>query len=165
MAMQKPFPHASFLSHLGQLMASPPDEADADLPSLLSGTPILFDTNGIPTRAADHLHQLLTAKQAVLQAAFDTEVAADELRRYQKFAKPGQPSPHIVQLRQKQAAARHTSSQSRQRFIQAAASFVKEADIKVSPHLALEAFINSWIEANVPRDAVPDTGKPHAGSG
>ncbi|HEY2624794.1 MAG TPA: hypothetical protein VGI53_15215, partial [Dyella sp.] len=97
------------------------------------------------------------AQQAVLQAAFDTELAADELRRYQKFAKPGQPSPHIVQLRQRQAAARQASSLSRQAFIKAAAAFVRKADIEVPPRVALEAFVTSWIEANIPAGSPPET--------
>ncbi|MFC5743696.1 hypothetical protein [Dyella tabacisoli] len=103
------------------------------------------------TKAAGHLIELLKAKQAMLQASFDTELAADELRRYQKFAKPGQPSPHIVQLRQKQAAARQASSLSRQSFIKAAAGFVREADIDVPQRVALDVFITVWINANVPK--------------
>jgi hypothetical protein len=81
-------------------------------------------------------------------------VVADELRRYQKFAKPGQPSPHIVQLRQLQATARQASSQSKQSFIKAAAAFVREAGIDVPQRVALEAFITGWINANVPKDVV-----------
>ena len=90
----------------------------------------------------------------MLQASFGTAVVADELRRYQKFAKPGQPSPHIVQLRQQQAAARQASSQSKQSFIKAAAAFVREVGIDVPQRVAIEVFITHWIDANVPKDAV-----------
>jgi hypothetical protein len=99
----------------------------------------------------------LKARRATSQAAFDTELAADELRRYQKYVKPGKPSAHIVQLRQKQAAARQASSLSRQSLIKAAAAFVREAGIDVPERVALDAFIVGWIDANVPRDAAPAT--------
>ena len=150
MATRKPFPHADFLSRLEHFDPSGPWLADPPLSPLLSSILLPSDASGAPTNAAGHLIQLLQAQQAVQQASFDTELAADELRRYQKFAKPGQPSPHIVQLRQRQAAARQASSLSRQTFIKAAAAFVREAGIEVPPRVALEAFIASWIEANIP---------------
>ena len=93
----------------------------------------------------------------MLQAAFDTEMVADELRRYQKFSKPGQPTSHIVFLRQKQAGARHASNQSKQSFIRAAAAFVRDAGIEISPRVSLEVFATGWIDANVPAEFVPST--------
>ena len=150
MATRKPFPHADFLSQLEHFDPSGPWLADPPLSPLLSGILLPSDASGAPTKAAGHLIQLLQAQQAVQQASFDTELADDELRRYQKFAKPGQPSPHIVQLRQRQAAARQASSLSRQAFIKAAAAFVREAGIAVPPRVALEVFVASWIEANIP---------------
>ncbi|WP_266172179.1 hypothetical protein [Dyella subtropica] len=119
--------------------------------------PMLLDSKGAGelTKAGDCLIQLLRAKKATLQAAFDTALVADELRRYQKFAKPGQPSPHIVQLRQQQAAARQASSLSKQSYIKAAAAFVRSAGIEVPPRVTLEVFITHWIDANVPKDFVP----------
>ncbi len=118
---------------------------------------MLLDSKGAGelTKAGDCLIQLLRAKKATLQAAFDTALVADELRRYQKFAKPGQPSPHIVQLRQQQAAARQASSLSKQSYIKAAAAFVRSAGIEVPPRVTLEVFITHWIDANVPKDFVP----------
>ena len=107
-----------------------------------------------PAPAASPLIQLLHARQAVLKAAFDTEQVADGLRRYQKFAKPGQPSPHIVQLRQQQAAARQASSQSRQALIQAAAAFVRESGLAQPAQLTLDVFINAWMDTNLPKDLV-----------
>jgi hypothetical protein len=99
--------------------------------------------------------QLLTAKKAMWQAAIDVALAADELRRYQKFAKPGQPSAHIIQLRQKQAAARQASSIARQSFVRNAAAFVRAATIDIPPRVALEAFVTSWIETHVPKLPTP----------
>jgi hypothetical protein len=156
MATPKPFPHAGFLSQLEHVNASAPAPA-ATLPPSLARVPLVTENSGQPTPAATHLIQLLKARKAVLQASFDTEVVADELRRYQKFARPGQPSPHIVRLRQQQAAARQSSNQSRQSFIKAAAAFVREAEIEASPRVALEVFITGWIEANVPKDVTAET--------
>ncbi|MEP6897797.1 MAG: hypothetical protein ABI870_04640, partial [Rhodanobacter sp.] len=84
-------------------------------------------------------------------------VVADELRRYQKFARPGQPSAPIVRLRQQQAAARQASSQSRQSFIKTAAAFVRAAAIEVPPRMALERFMLDWIDVNVPKAFVAAT--------
>lgn len=98
------------------------------------------------------LAQILKARAAGIQAASDTELAADELRRYQKFARPGQPSAHIVQLRQKQAAARQATARAKQALLKAAMEFVRAAALQVPPRVSLEAFVLSWIEANVPKD-------------
>ena len=116
----KPFLHAAFLRELEQFTAGGvrPVAWSPTLAGILLGGN--DDTRPSPT--AVHLIALLHARQAVLKAAFDTARVADELRRYQKFAKPGRPSPHIVQLRQQQAAARQASSQSRQLLIQSAAA-------------------------------------------
>lgn len=154
MATPKPFPHAGFLSELEHINASAPATT---LPPSLVRVPLVTENSGQPTPAATHLIQLLKARKAVLQASFGTEVVADELRRYQKFARPGQPSPHIVRLRQQQAAARQSSNQSRQSFIKAAAAFVREAGIEAPPRVTLEAFVIGWIEANVPKDIVAAT--------
>jgi hypothetical protein len=161
MATQKPFPQSGFLNYLELLCESAPSAADAPLSPPL--TRILFASNRSSelTKAGDHLIQLLKARKAMLQAAFDTEMVADELRRYQKFARPGHPSPHIVQLRQQQAAARQASSQSKHWYIKAAAAFVREAGIEVPQRIALEVFIGQWIDINVPKDIVL-AATPHA---
>ncbi len=154
MAIPKPFPHAGFLGRLEHSSASVPA---ATLPASLAGVLLIAEGSGQPMPAATHLAQLLKARKAVLQASFDTDLVADDLRRYQKFARPGQPSPHIVQLRQQQAAARQASHQSKQSFIRAAAAFVRQAGIEVPPRVALDVFITGWIEANVPKDVVAAT--------
>lgn len=150
MATPKPFPQAGFLHHLERLNESALLIADTQLPSPLARLLLAANGSGALTKAAAHLIQLLHARKATLQAAFDTEQVADELRRYQKFARPGQPSPHIVRLRQQQAAVRQASSLSKQSYIKAAAAFVREAGIEVPQNMALEAFTTRWIDANVP---------------
>ena len=95
---------------------------------------------------------LLKAYRATLQAATDTTLAADELRKFQKYAKPGRPTAHIVQLRQKQAAARQATSIARQSLIKTAAAFVREAGIDVPERMTLDEFIIGWIAGNLPKD-------------
>ena len=148
MATPKPFPQAGFLSYLEQLGGSAPRTATTTLPAELGS--LLCDDAGQPGQAFHSLLQLLQTRQAVWQTAFETEQVADDLRRYQKFAKPGQPSPHIVQLRQQQGAVRQASSRSRQQFVAAAAAFVREAGIAVPPRVALELFVIRWIDIHVP---------------
>lgn len=142
------FPQAGCLAYLESLHASGTAANDASLPAWLAQA--LPHGNTSTPEIIRCLIQLLSAKKSVWQAALDTGMVADELRRYQKFAKPGRPSAHIVQLRQKQAAARQASSIARQSFIKAAAAFVREANIDVPPRLTLEAFISHWIEHSIP---------------
>jgi hypothetical protein len=153
--MQMSFPQAGFLNYLELISESSPPVASGHLPPLLARILPTSNGTGEPTKAVGNLIQLLKALKATQQAAFDTALAADELRRYQKFAKPGQPSPHIVQLRQKQAAARQASSQSKQALIKAAAAFVRDAGIDVPERVALELYITRWLDINVPKEFVP----------
>ena len=152
MATVKPFPQAGFLAMLARADASPTRQLDAPLPATLSTVLLSDDDSGTLTPAAATLVALLEAREATLRAAFQTELAADELRRYQKFAKPGQPSPHVVRMRQQQAAARQASSQARQALNVVAATFVRQAQITVPPRLAIDVFIAEWIDRNVPTD-------------
>ena len=153
----QPFPHAGFLSQLQSLGASVCIDARTPLSAPLARVLMAVNESGKPAPAIAPLIQLLQARRAVWQASSDTRVVADELRRYQKFARPGQPSSQIVQLRQQQAAARQASSQARQSFIKAAAAFVRAADIEVPQRMALEVFIVGWIDANVPKAFVAGT--------
>lgn len=138
------FREANFLVRLEQGSDLP-----ADFPvALLAGEsapPVLSE-------AGLWLAQLLKARAAVIQAANDTATVADELRRYQKFVRPGQPSSHIVQLRQQQAAARQSSARAKQALLKAALEFVRSAGLSVPPRVSLEAFVSSWIELTVPKD-------------
>ncbi len=130
---------------------------DTPLPTPLSTLLLSADGSGELSAAAPTLVALLKAREAMQRASFQTELAADELRRYQKFAKPGQPSAHVVQMRKQQGAARLASSQARQVLNVAAASFVRQAAIKVPPRLTIDVFISEWINRNVPIDATPTT--------
>ncbi|MET3652923.1 hypothetical protein [Dyella japonica] len=146
------FPYARFLDKLGQPGEPVAAEAAVHLSPRLVRWLLTASEPKAWNIAATSLATLLHARKATLQAAFDTTMAADELRRYQKYAKPGKPSAHIVQLRQKQAAARQASSISRQSLIKAAAAFVRETEIDVPERVALDEFIIQWIDANIPKD-------------
>ncbi|WP_158880826.1 hypothetical protein [Rhodanobacter sp. L36] len=146
----KPFRQLDFLNYLEHLDASTGRVAHASMPPSMARVMAAANEAGEPSQAVDQLIELLKAHKAVWQASFDTDVVAGELRRYQKYAKPGQPSPHIVQLRQQQAVARQASSQSKQSFIKAASAFVRSVGIEVPQRMGLEVFIIGWIDANVP---------------
>ncbi len=155
MATMKPFPQAGFLAALERADTSASRRMQAPLPAPLSALLLSADGSGELTMSATSLVALLKAREAILRAAFQTGLAADELRRFQKYAKPGQPSPHVVQMRQQQAAARQASIQARQALNVAAANFVRQADITVPPRLAIDVFMSEWINRNVPTDFAP----------
>jgi hypothetical protein len=93
------------------------------------------------------LHALLKAGEAVHRAAVSTTQVADALRRDQKFVRPGPPSPHLVRLRQQQAAARQATNQARQAFIVAADGLVRVFVLTVPARKSLEVFAQDWIGA------------------
>lgn len=155
MSTLKPFPQAGFLAALERADTSASRRWDAALPGPLSALLLSADGSGTLNDTARTLVALLKAREAMHRATYHVTLVADELRRYQKFAKPGQPSPHIVQIRQQQAAARLGSSQARQMLNVAAATFVREAHISVPPRLALDVFISEWINRHVPADLPP----------
>ncbi len=132
------FPHAAALARL--------DAGDfAGLPTEFVDTP----------QKREALHALLKASEAVHRAAVSTTQVADALRRDQKFVRPGQPSPHLVRLRQQQAAARQATNQARQGFIVAADAWVRAFGLIVPARKSLEVFAEHWLVANAPRDGSP----------
>ncbi|MDF4003292.1 hypothetical protein P3W33_07765 [Luteibacter sp. PPL552] len=91
------------------------------------------------------LSRAALAHTAMEHAAQGVTLAADALRRYAKFSRPGQPSAHIVQLRQNQAAARMASVQARQAFAVAAQAFFRASGSTLPPGVTLESFVRMWI--------------------
>ncbi|WP_143144418.1 hypothetical protein [Luteibacter sp. UNCMF366Tsu5.1] len=114
----------------------------------MSGIP-LPSSASLSAEASAHLARVRECRAVMDQAARDTATAADELRRYAKFARPGQPSTHVVQMRQRQASARRDSAQAKQAFLQASAAFVHAAGLRLPPRTSLEAFVLAWIERDV----------------
>lgn len=149
MAEPIPFPYAHLLGLLERSDASACAELKKQLSPDIARLLMSADEQSMEPAGAS-LVSLMKARMAVMQAAFNTRLVADELRRYQKFAKPGKPEPHIVQLRRKQAAARQASSVARQSLIKAATVFVRDAGLDVPPRIALDVFITSWMDANLP---------------
>ena len=145
-----PFPYTHLLEALERPGTPAYEELSKQLSPDIARLILPADEPSKGAAAAASLASLLKARMAVMQAAFDSKLVADELRRYQKFAKPGKPEPHIVQLRRKQAAARQASSVARQSLIKAAAVFVREAGLEVPPRVALDVFITDWMDANLP---------------
>lgn len=134
MAADATFPYVDTLARLdaGDSSGLPPD---------------LVDT--LPKREA--LHALLKASEGVHRAAVSTTQVADALRRDQKFVRPGPPSPHLVRLRQQQAAARQASNQAKQAFIVAADALVRVFGFVVPKREGVEAFAQRWIEQTLSR--------------
>ena len=109
----------------------------------------LRDAAGL-TPAGRWLVQALKGQAAMARAARDTALAADELRKFQKFARPGQPSAHIVQLRQKQALARQSSARAKQAFVKASMEFARTLPLEVPVRVSLDEAVSAWIVAHVP---------------
>lgn len=109
----------------------------------------LCDEAGL-TLAGRWLVQVLKGQAAMALAARDTELAADELRKFQKFARPGQPSAHIVQLRQKQALARQASARAKQSFVKASMEFARTLPLDVPARVSLDDAVRTWIAAHMP---------------
>jgi hypothetical protein len=157
MSTLKPFPQAGFLVALERVDTSSSRRLEAPLPGALSALLLSADGSGELTETATALVALLKAREITYRAAFQASLVADELRRYQKFAKPGQPSPHVVQMRQQQGAARQAGNNARQVLNVAAATFVRLAGIAVPPRLAIDVFISEWISRNIPTGDWPPT--------
>jgi hypothetical protein len=75
------FPYARILDQLGQPDAPVAAEASAELSPLLAQLLLKSGEPATWTAMAASLSTLLHARKATLQAAFDTTLAADELRR------------------------------------------------------------------------------------
>lgn len=141
MATPMSFPHAAFLDRLER-----GDAAVATLPPLQAA-------EGGRSGIGEALLQLLIAQRTVWRADRDIALVADELRRYQKFAPPGRPSLQIVQLRRQQSQVRQALRVARQSFIRSADRFVRSAGLEVPPRLGLVAFVERWLQAQLPREA------------
>ncbi|MBB3226869.1 hypothetical protein FHW69_001470 [Luteibacter sp. Sphag1AF] len=146
MAIRKPLPEAALLAQLLALREAGASEDDPGLPAMLVSRG--DDGQWRPTEAVSLLVDFLKARDAALQAAFDTELAADELRRFQKFARPGQPSPHVVQMRQRQAAARQASNQARQAQLKNAAAFAHMAQLTGPARRGADEVVLDWVHTS-----------------
>lgn len=149
MAIPHSFPQAAFLAQL--------EHRDGGMPVALPGLAPLFvaDASGQwqHSELGTALLRLLQARRTLFQSAADTTLMADELRRYQKFSPPGRPSMQLVQLRRQQASVQQAARMARQAFIRTADAFVRVAALQVPAKLGLIAFIERWLDTQI-----PDTG-------
>ncbi|WP_369943793.1 hypothetical protein [Xanthomonas medicagonis] len=148
MATLPSFPQAAFVERLRSLDPTVALRTDAAIPPLLVAT----SDPAAPWRLSDTGHwllQLLLARQALLQATHATTLSADALRRDQKFAPPGRPPLHLVQLRQQQAAAQQALRRAKQELAQAAVGFARSAGLSPPGKQGLSDFLLDWIERNV----------------
>lgn len=95
------------------------------------------------------LHALLETTQAALKTDGDVSLVADMLRRDQKFAPPGRPSIHLVQLRKQQAGAKQAALIARQAHGRAAQDFVKALALKITPRLTPIAVADRWLQTRL----------------
>ncbi len=92
------------------------------------------------------LHSLLETAHALFKAEADVGLVADMLRRDQKFAPPGRPSVHLVQLRKQQAAAKQAALIARQAHARAAQDFARAADLHITDRRTPIVATARWLQ-------------------
>lgn len=95
--------------------------------------------------AGQALLRALLDQQAVTQAQAEVSAVADILRRDQKFAPPGRPSLHLVQLRRQQSAVQQAERLARQVAAASASAFIKHAGLSLKPGIAAGEFMAKWV--------------------
>ncbi|KRG76304.1 hypothetical protein ABB30_09910 [Stenotrophomonas ginsengisoli] len=95
--------------------------------------------------AGQALLRALLDQQAVTQAQAEVSAVADILRRDQKFAPPGRPSLHLVQLRRQQSAVQQAERLARQVAAASASGFIKQAGLTLKPGIAAGEFMAKWV--------------------
>ena len=97
----------------------------------------------------------MKALQAELLAAYQRHQAcekaisevADILRRDQKFAPPGRPSLHLVQLRKQQATVKQAALVARQELARTAQAWVQAAGLPVPPKRTPTEVALAWLKS------------------
>ncbi|MET0548929.1 MAG: hypothetical protein ABW002_06640 [Xanthomonas sp.] len=139
-----PSSQTAFHTRLHALDPSVATIAGAAIPPLLVPAP--DDATALQLSDSGRwLVQVLDALDALHQATQASTLSADALRRDQKFAPPGRPSLHLVQLRQQQATAQQALRRANQALAQAAAGFVRSAGLTPPPRIGPVAFVQGWI--------------------
>jgi len=92
------------------------------------------------------LHSLLDAEHTLLKAEADMGLVADMLRRDQKFAPPGRPSVHLVQLRKQQATAKQAALVARQAHARAAQDFARAANLQITDRRTPIVAAAKWLQ-------------------
>jgi len=118
--------------------------ADPTLATLANGR--LWDAaTAALSPAGQALLRALQDRQLVQAAATEVAAVADILRRDQKFAPPGRPSLHLVQLRRQQATVQQAERLARMSAAASATSFIKQAGLILKPGIAAGEFMGKWV--------------------
>lgn len=119
----------------------------ADLPQALLQTEAC--TAGL-SEAGHWLLKTLRAQVELQRLAQEGEQLTDDLRRYQRFAKPGAPSAQVIQLRRRQAALRQAGNVARQSYLKGAAQFVHRLGLPLSGKVTADSATAAWVQAHAP---------------
>ena len=119
------------------------EAGDAALAEVAAG--VLIGPDGTLSATGSALREALADLQALDAAAADVRAVADILRRDQKFAPPGRPSLHLVQLRRQQAAVQQAERTARQRAAASAAAFVRAAGLTQKPGQTAGEALAHWL--------------------
>ena len=118
------------------------ETADPTLADVAGG--VLLDAAGGLSAAGAALRQALADLQALEAAGAEVRAVADILRRDQKFAPPGRPSLHLVQLRRQQASVQQAERAARQRAAASATAFVRAAGMALKPGQTAGEALARW---------------------
>ena len=118
------------------------EAADPTLAAVAGG--VLLDAAGGLSAAGAALRDALADLQALAAAGTEVRAVADILRRDQKFAPPGRPSLHLVQLRRQQAVVQQVERAARQRAAASATAFVRAAGIVLKPGQTAGEALARW---------------------
>lgn len=142
MTSSRSFPHAASLA---RLQADPP----LGLPTGVQAR--LHDPDHLAS-----LREALSAAQRLHSSREQIGQVADLLRRDQKFVRPGPPSPHLVRLRQQQAAARQAGNQAQQAWVRSATALVRCWQLSPPAGQAVETFVAQWLARSLPPEGAGD---------
>lgn len=116
--------------------------ADPGLAQLANGR--LWEGTGL-SPAGQALLNALQDRALVQAAAAEVAAVADILRRDQKFAPPGRPSLHLVQLRRQQASVQQAERLARMTASASASAFIRHAGLTLKPGVAAGEFMAKWV--------------------
>jgi len=116
----------------------------------LQADPAAFDAalaaHGDPQALRPHLLSLLEAQHLLLKTEADVGLVADMLRRDQKFAPPGRPSVHLVQLRTQQARAKQAALVAKQAHARATQDFARALNLQVTERRTPGIASAKWLQ-------------------
>lgn len=141
MTSSSPFPYAGLLASLQS--AEP------------AALPVALQRRVDSPEHLASLREVLAAAERLHLSRQQIGLVADILRRDQKFARPGPPSPHLVRLRQQQAAARQAGNQAQLAWVRSATALVRCWNLTPTPGQTDEAFVTQWLARHLRTSQTP----------